>query len=98
MIRAVRECTYKEFIMALQKFGTMTEAQVKEDLSRPDVTMFEKMFGTIVAQAAKGDPASRSLLIERLWGKVKEGVDINVSQVEVTPENVAQLYEIARRA
>lgn len=97
-IRAFKQTSYQEFIKALQKYGAMTAAEIKEDLKRPDATMFEILFGGIVAAAAKGEPQARQLLIDRLWGKVKDGVDLNINQVEVTPENVAKLYEIARRA
>jgi len=97
-IKAFKQTSYQEFVKALQKYGTMTAAELKEDLKRPDATMFELLFGGIVSAAAKGDSNARQLLIDRLWGKVKDGVDLNINQVEVTPENVAKLYEIARRA
>lgn len=98
MIKAFKQTSYEEFIKALQKYGAMTASEVKAELSRPDATMFEIMFGSIVSRAAKGDTNARQLLIDRLWGKVKDGVDLSVSHVEVTPSNVAELYEIARRA
>lgn len=97
-VKAFKETTYKQFVEALQKYGAMTREQIAEDLKRPDATMFELMFGHIVASAAKGDQQARMLLIERLWGKVKEGLDLHVNRVEVTPENLAELYEIARTA
>ena len=97
-IKAFKQTSYQEFVKALQKYGTMSLAELKEEMKRPDISMFELMFAQLVGSAAKGDYQSRQMLIDRLWGKVKDGVDLNINQVEVTPENVAKLYEIARRA
>lgn len=93
IIKKFKETTYKEFIETLQKYGTMTREEVNQDLKRPDATMFEVMFGNIVSQAAKGDKDARSLLIDRLWGKVKESIDLNFNQM--SDEELVMLGRIA---
>ncbi len=77
IMKEFREITYKQFVESLQKYGDMTREELQADLKRPDATMFELMFGHIVAQAAKGDHYARNLLIDRLWGKITA---INISQ------------------
>ena len=83
-VKAFKEMTYDKFIEAMQKYGNMTSKELKDDLEDPGQTMFNKIFGGIVQGAAKGDHQSRELLIERLWGKVKEAehdVNINIRQL-----------------
>lgn len=71
-IQQFKQTTYADFINSLQKYGTLSRTEMAIELQRPDATMFEIMFGQIVASAAKGDKEARSVLLERLWGKVKE--------------------------
>lgn len=75
-IRQLKETTYKQFLDGLQKYGTLSRAEMQAELMRPDATMFEIMFGQIVASAAKGDKDARQVLLERLWGKVTEKVEV----------------------
>lgn len=79
-IKAFRELTYKEFLTQLQKYGWQTPKQIEQDLKREDVTMFERIFGKIILQAAEGEKDGRQVFLERLWGKVKD-------QVEFTQNN-----------
>lgn len=71
-----QKMTYNEFIDHLQKYGAMTQAEMVIHLDRDDCTMFEKIFGRLIYQAAKGDKAARAVLFERLWGKVKDSIEI----------------------
>jgi hypothetical protein len=83
-VKAFKEMTYDKFIEAMQKYGNMTAKELKDDLADPQQNMFNLIFGGIVQGAAKGDHQSRELLIERLWGKVKEAehdVNINIRQL-----------------
>ncbi len=77
LVQALKDTTYKDFIQGLQKYGTLSRTEMAVELQRPDATMFEIMFGQIVASAAKGDRDARQVLLERLWGKVKEVHDVN---------------------
>ncbi len=81
-IKAFKETSYKDFIANLQKYGGMTEKEIAIELKRPDVTMFEKMFGNIVAGAANGDKDARAVLLDRLWGKVKDSIEITNKEVD----------------
>lgn len=87
-VKAFKEMTYEMFLDAMQKYGNMSKDELATDMKRPEQTMFNLIFGNIVYQAAKGDHLARTLLIERLWGKVKEAehdVNINIKQIP-TPE------------
>ena len=77
IIQQFKQTSYKDFINQLQKYGTLSRTEMAVELQRPDATMFEIMFGQIVASAAKGDKDARQVLLERLWGKVKEVHDIH---------------------
>lgn len=88
-IRAFKETTYKDFITHLQRYGSFSAAEMKADLERPDATMFELIFGKIIAQAAAGEKDGRQVLLERLWGKVKE--EVRLEQSNPIKEAMSQL-------
>lgn len=94
-IKAFRELTYQQFIDSLQRFGNFSPAEIEKELKRPDITMFEMMFARIVKEAAEGKEASRELLINRLWGKVKEEIDFNV---RLKAMSEAELIEAGKAA
>ena len=86
LIEQFKETTYKDFLAGLQKYGKLSREEMQRELMRPDATMFEIMFGQIVASAAKGDKDARQVLLDRLWGKIKETampVTLENSQAEV---------------
>lgn len=86
IIKEFKETTYKDFIESLQKYGCFNNKEMEVELKRPTATMFELMFCRIVAGAANGDRDSRQVLLDRLWGKVKETampVTLENSQAEV---------------
>ena len=74
-LKALRETSYKEFLQGMQKYGQLTRAEMAKELQDPSLTMFELMFGQIVASAAKGDKDARQTLLDRLWGKVKDKIE-----------------------
>lgn len=73
-ITQFKATTYKDFIENLQKYGGLSPAEMKADLARPNATMFELIFGKIISGAAQGDRDARNVLLDRLWGKVKQEV------------------------
>lgn len=89
LLRAVKETSYAEFLLGLQKYGKLTRDEMQAELQRSDLTMFELLFGQIVDSAARGDKDARQLLLDRLWGKVKEEVRL---QTVIDPRE----QEIAR--
>lgn len=99
IIAKFKETTYEDFIFQLQRYGVLTKDQMKEDLKRPDCTMFEHIFGRIVIDAAQGEKDARQVLLDRLWGKVKEkiehsGTNTNDVKVIITlPDNGTKLIE-----
>lgn len=92
----LRQLQYADFIDLLNKVSAMTREQVAEWLREPARTMFELMFGTLVAQAAKGDKVAMAMLTERLFGKVKDVAEITTKNWdkefdELPRENVLEL-------
>lgn len=83
IVSAIKETSYIQFLEGLQKYGALSRTELQAELQRPDATMFEIMFGQIVASAAKGDKDARQVLLDRLWGKVKDKVEYSdVSDIE----------------
>ncbi len=80
-IKKLRQMTYQEFLDALQKYGVMTREDVEAHLKRKETTCFEHIFGKVIIDACDGEKDARNLLIERLWGKVKESYDLNLNSI-----------------
>lgn len=96
LITAVKETSYKQFLEGLQKYGALSLKDMDLELKRPDATMFELMFGNIVASAAKGDKDARQVLLERLWGKVKDQVEYTNTS-KMSTEELLKLSKEALR-
>lgn len=90
LIKEVKETTYKQFLEGLQKYGALSREEMQAELQRKDATMFEIMFGQIVASAAKGDKDARQVLLDRLWGKVKDKVEFS-DATEIEREKVRKM-------
>lgn len=71
-IRAFQETTYKDFISKLQVFGSWPSKDLIVLIKDPMTTVFDKIFARILVDAGEGKSDARQVLIERLWGKVKE--------------------------
>ncbi len=95
---ALRNLTYKQFIDKLQEFGHLTKDEIIAILKSPATTGFDLMFGNWIAQAIDGKGTARQEIIERLWGRVKEVQELPESTIDVTPENLEELYKIAADA
>lgn len=97
-LRQFRETSLKDFLSNMQRYGGMTKTELKAELERPEATMFELISGNIVASAARGDKDARQLLIERLWGKVKEVMDTSVIDERlqaISKDKITQLLKEA---
>ncbi len=94
-LKHFRELTYKEFINQLQKYGWQTPDQIKQDLERTDVTMFERIFGKIILQAADGEKDGRQVFLERLWGKVKDQVEVMQTSTNSEAEELLKKIPMA---
>lgn len=73
-----RETTNEQFIEALQRYGHMHFGALKQEMSRDDVDSFDRLFGGIILDSINGDDKARQLLIDRLFGKVKENLGISI--------------------
>lgn len=77
-VREFKRYSYEHFIEKVQEFSMLTKEQLKTRIKDPSTTMFDLMFATAVTQASEGDKDARNLIIDRLWGKIKEEVDIKL--------------------
>jgi hypothetical protein len=68
---------YAELIDLCTKCVKMKRDEIKEFLERPDVNMFELIYGGLVVQAAKGERVAREMLTDRLFGKVKQALTLD---------------------
>ncbi len=98
-IRDFRETTYKDFIAKLQEFGFYTVEELQEYVRRTDITAFDRIFAVVIAKACQGDKDARQVLFDRLWGKVKEQIDLTSlgagPQVVITlPDNGRDKKEV----
>ena len=98
-LKKFKETTYKDFLGGLQKYGAYSPKEMEAELERANITMFEMMFGNIVYTAAKGDKDARALLLDRLWGKVKDQVqsDTNPLTEELKQLTLKQLLELVAK-
>lgn len=94
-IKAFKETTYKDFINNLQKYGAFSPNEMEEEIKRPTITMFEKIFGTIVIQASQGEKSAREVLLDRLWGKVKEHKEVDVDIRSLNPKDMIEAGKAA---
>lgn len=95
-LKLFRTTTYKDFLSALQRYGQMSKTEIQAELHRADATMFEIMFANLVVSAAKGDKDARKELLERLWGKVKDSIELTKAEADdildlVDPEQLVLL-------
>ncbi len=71
-IKAFKNLSYKQFLEALKEYSQMSKSEIAEILKDSSRKSFDIMVAKIVEQAMNGQGDGRSLLIERLWGKVPE--------------------------
>lgn len=88
LVKAFQETKYKDFVHKLQCFGSMPKEDLKEIVSDPKTTVFDLVFARILFDAAQGKADARQVLLDRLWGKVKE--------MEITPV-FAEEHNMMRR-
>lgn len=83
VVKAFRETKYKDFINGLQKYGSIPPKEIKKDIAEgTDLPAFEVMFARIVLQASEGDKTALQILTDRLWGKVKDSVEISTHDMD----------------
>lgn len=97
-IKAFKETTYRDFLNSLQKYGAMDPEDLKVELEKPGITVFEVMFGNIVQGAMKGDKDSRNVLLERLWGKVTEKHEVADLRKELADVSDERLIDLVKEA
>ena len=90
-LRQFRETSYEDFLESLQRFGSMTLQEVQDSVDAPEASMFEQMFGRLVMSAARGEKDARRVLLERLWGKPKADVALNVNLSEIPTTRLIEM-------
>lgn len=78
-IKAFKECTYKEFIDKLQHFGYLTQLEMKQIIQDPKTPMFDLVFSRILFDASRGKQYAVAVLLDRLWGKVKDTMELTAT-------------------
>lgn len=94
MIKAFRETTEEEFIKALHMYGSYFDDEIEEYLAS-NIGQTERFMAQFIRDAALGKEKPRELLIERIFGKLKEQVDFTVRLKSVSD---AELIEITKEA
>lgn len=95
-----QKLSHEEFLTKLQLFGSATKAQLQEILDDPETKVFDLIFIKILHDAVEGKSDARQVLLERLWGKVKE---MDITPVFAEEHNmmkripVAELILLARK-
>ncbi len=100
LVRQFQETTYKDFIAKLQMFGTISTAELKAIAKDPSTTVFDLVFAQILLDASAGKADARQVLLDRLWGKVKE-MDVtapySADQELMKRIPIGELIELARK-
>lgn len=90
---AFKQTSYEDFINKLQEFGCLNPTQMKEKVQDPEAKMFDVIFGRIIYDASQGKADARQILLERLWGKVKDRVEHSSSTPTITVTLPSNGYE-----
>ena len=96
-VKEIRELTYEEFLKRMQKFGGLSEKEIKAYIKHENATMWDKIVGQILIGASQGERDSRNVLLERLWGKVKDSVE-HTGSLSSGPQVVVYLPDNGRQA
>jgi hypothetical protein len=68
----LRQTEYAEFLSIFHTCGRMTDEDFDAWIKDKARVKFEKAVGLLVDQASKGDKLAFTILVERLFGKVKD--------------------------
>lgn len=80
-IRDARKLTKAEFTKIVTKYLFMSRDQIKEDVHSKDKNMLDLLVGGIVMKAVqKGDDKLATFLLDRVIGKVKDNLELDVSE------------------
>lgn len=100
LIKEFQALSYKDFILKLQKYGTFTKRQLSEIVDDPSTQSFDLIFIRILYDAMNGKADARQVLLERLWGKVKD-MEVTSSfsddQELMHKIPIVELIELARK-
>lgn len=96
-IKELKKVSYTVFVETMHRYGEMSKEQLKAEMTRPDTTMWELMFGNMVATAANGDRDIRREIMKRLWGEpIPEPVKIGNGDNEEHTDDVIDLQPVVR--
>jgi len=102
IIREFQATTYKDFILKLQKYGTFSKEELKEIVDNPKTQTFDLIFIRILYDAMHGKADARQVLLERLWGKVKDHMQIDLesenNKEDLRKLPIQELLQLVRKA
>lgn len=77
-LQDARRLNQYEFERTVNKMLALSVTDLKEALQKPEITVLDKMIGTIMEKAAlRGDVKRAEWIMSRMLGKVKERVEIS---------------------
>lgn len=71
LLKDLRETSFKDFCLLIQHYGALRSSEIVKRLEE-DLTGFERIVARMVFSAGMGDKDALKVLLERLWGKVRE--------------------------
>lgn len=95
-VRQARELSQHEFTRAVNKFFYLKEDEIKAELEKPELTMLDKMVGSMVHRAACDQDVVRAqFLLDRSIGKVRESIDVKHTLDHIPNEKLILMAEEA---
>lgn len=100
VVKAIRETTLRDFLKKLQELGKKSKDEIELIVEDSKTPMFDLVFARILVDAANGKSDARQVLLDRLWGKVKEmDITANFSAEHELMRSIpiVELIELARK-
>ena len=96
--RKAKKLTQSQAYDIMGKFLLLSKEELKDELELPSTTVLEHIVGSICLKAMEqGDPTRAEWLYQRLFGKVAQEVNAQVTNtVQISQQNAAELYQVAR--
>ncbi len=91
-LQQFKNLSYQEFLFSLQKYGSVSMKELRKLIEEDEVGGFEMISVRAIVQAADGNHIARQMIVERLWGKVREMDD----SLDVTKLSNTELIQMAK--
>ena len=93
-LKAIKKMSKGEFDLMMHKFMHLTQIELGKIISDPNSKAPEAILASIAAQAIKqGDPGRFTYFSDRLFGKVKDEINVTHDFSNMTDQELAQEIE-----